>query len=233
MNVLFHDIHKYDTLNLAPHRLIGSKHDEVLFADDTICMSENAAAITRLLHDIEFESAKYGLKLNKNKCELLNLGKQKTVKFADGTPVNKVFEAKYLGVYVNQDDDINTEISKRISETTITWRKLGIFFKRSNATQRFKLTVYNAVVRAKLMYGLESAQLTAKHKKRLDVFQRRGLRQITKMKSTAWNRENDNEHLMRTANNMVREELQRKATVNLENLDPASLKARLTPRSSV
>ena len=39
--------------------------DEILYADDTRCVSENEDAINRLLQAIEVEGNKYGLKLNK------------------------------------------------------------------------------------------------------------------------------------------------------------------------
>ena len=45
----------------------------MLFADDTICISENARALSRLLQEIEKEGDKYGLKLNYDKCELISI----------------------------------------------------------------------------------------------------------------------------------------------------------------
>ena len=78
MTAMFHDIHTNDKLRLEKHRILGTVRDEVLFADDTICMSENHKAIERLLHEIEHESQKYGLELNKTECELLIFGKNQT-----------------------------------------------------------------------------------------------------------------------------------------------------------
>ena len=69
MTVIFHDIHDKDRQDMAAHRVIGTNFDEVLFADDTICISESAEALTRLLHSIEEEGEKYGLTLNKDTCE--------------------------------------------------------------------------------------------------------------------------------------------------------------------
>ena len=39
-----------------------------------------------------------------------------------------------------------------------------------------KIEIYNAVIKAKLLYGLETTQLTKGSKRDLDVFQKRGLR---------------------------------------------------------
>ena len=105
MSVLFADIHKNDTLQLAPHRVQGMETDEMLYADDTVCISEDEAALTRLLAAIEKEGLKYGLRLNKRKCEYLHFGPAGQVTFADGTPVPKKEEVKYLGCNMNNRAD--------------------------------------------------------------------------------------------------------------------------------
>ena len=68
MTTLFYDIKKNDTLRMTPHRINGTDFDEVLFADDTICVSTDTKAMNRLLKEIEEQGDKYGLKLNKTKC---------------------------------------------------------------------------------------------------------------------------------------------------------------------
>ena len=105
MSVLFQDIHKNDVLKLNEHRVQGMDTDEILYADDTICVSEDEQALSRLLAAIEGEGDKYGLKLNKNKCEFLHFGKAGQVFFADGTPVPKNHEVKYLGCNMNDKAD--------------------------------------------------------------------------------------------------------------------------------
>ena len=48
------------------------------------------------------EGAKYGLKLNKNKCEVLTTSVNADIKFADGTKVKRKPEVTYLGCQINQ-----------------------------------------------------------------------------------------------------------------------------------
>ena len=64
MSVLFQDIHQGDKLKLHEHRVLGMETDEILYADDTICISEDEEALSRLLQAIEVEGGKYGLRLN-------------------------------------------------------------------------------------------------------------------------------------------------------------------------
>ena len=66
-----------DTLQMTPHRVEGMDVDQILYADDTICISENEEAINRFLSAIETEGETYGLTLNKSKCDYLRFGPAK------------------------------------------------------------------------------------------------------------------------------------------------------------
>ena len=138
MTVLFKDIHENDTLKLKEHRVQGMDTDEILYADDTICVSEDEDAINRLLQAIEVEGNKYGLKLNKKKCEYLHFGQAGRVKFQDGTLVPKQHEVKYLGCNMNDRADPEREIVKRRKACVITLNKLHIFFYSSDNTIKMK-----------------------------------------------------------------------------------------------
>ena len=86
--------------------------------------------------------------------------------------------AKYLGCKLNYKSDIKQELQIRKAQCNQIWKKLENFWKHSNTDDRVKLQVYNAVITSKLLYGLESANLTPGLKRSLDVFQARGIRQI-------------------------------------------------------
>ena len=63
MTCFFNDIHKNDKLEFKEHRVTGMDTDQVLYAGDTIRISEEEDAMNRLLHAVETEGLKYGLKL--------------------------------------------------------------------------------------------------------------------------------------------------------------------------
>ena len=64
---------------------------------------------------------------------------------------------------------------------------------------RQKLLVFNSVVRSKMIYGLESLQLTDAVKHKLDIFQLKALRKILKLKTTYSERHNTNERVYQLA----------------------------------
>ena len=199
MTVMFHDIHQNDQLNVARQRVRGTEHDEVLYADDTICIAQSMAAVNRMLNAIGREGANYGLKLNKGKCKYLGIGNPGPVRFADGGKLKPVDEVKYLGCVLNNKDNAAKEVNRRIVECMITMKRLHIFFYSSDCTIAKKLQVFNAVIRSKLMYGLESAIMNQSVLNKLDAFQLKGLRKILKLKTTFYDRDNTNRRVLELA----------------------------------
>ena len=116
MTCLFHDVHDNDKNNATEQRIEGKEADEVLYTDDTICISEDEQAMSRLLQEIEKEGATYGMKLNKAKCEYLSFGDAGPVFFQDGPPVPAKTEVKCLGCNMNKKGDPGKEVSKIIKD---------------------------------------------------------------------------------------------------------------------
>jgi hypothetical protein len=69
----------------------------------------------------------------------------------------------------------------------------------SNANTKWQLISYDAIIRSKLLYGLETVQLTEAQQKKIDAFQMRGLRQLMKKKHTYYDRTHTNDHVLKEA----------------------------------
>ena len=76
-------------LNLAKHRVPGSDFDEVMYADDTILISEDTKTMNEFVKQIEIKGKENGLHLNKKKCELLTTEKDPNIHFMDNTKIQK------------------------------------------------------------------------------------------------------------------------------------------------
>ena len=74
-------------------------------------------------------------------------------------------------------------------------KRLQDFWNNPNCPTKFKLQVYDAVIRSKLVYGLESVELTAGQIRHLNAFQLKSIRRILKMKTTFVERENTNKNV--------------------------------------
>ena len=104
--------------------------------------------------------------------------------FRDGIPVPRKNKVNYQGCFLNQTSDTTKELNQRISTCMAVLNRLHIFWRHSNCPVGFKLQALSAVVRTKLLYGLESAQLNQTAVNRINTFQLKGLRKILQMPTT-------------------------------------------------
>ena len=81
------------------------------------------------------------------------------IKFKDGTKVKEMNESKYLGCFLNNKMNLTRENNKRMGDVFATWKRLEGLWKHTNCGLTINLIAYDAVIRAKLMYGLDSLQL--------------------------------------------------------------------------
>ena len=75
-------------------------------------------------------------------------------------------------------------------------KRLDVYWKEANPSIKQKKIVYDAVIRSKLLYGLESASLNETIKRSLDTFQMKGVRKILKRKTTYVDREQTDRKLI-------------------------------------
>ena len=206
MTTLFHDVHEETDKLLKNNRVPGAEFDEVTYADDTICISTNTEALHEFVKNIELQGMRYGMKLNKDKCELITSGTVANVHCGDGTSITKVRTATHLGCEIGIKCTSREEINKQFANTMITMKQLDIFWRHSSCSTAIKIHTAEAVLRAKLLYGIESTQLIPSILRRLEIFQLKVLRNILKMDTTFVNRENTNKAVFKKANKKLEEE---------------------------
>ena len=68
--------------------------------------------------------------------------------------------AEYLGSQINYKADTDAEVKRRIQSANITWQRLKQFWLNDRISTKYKIMIYDAVIRSKVVYGLESARLT-------------------------------------------------------------------------
>ena len=88
----------------------------------------------------------------------------------------------------------------------VIMKKLDLFWRHSNCKITTKIQVADAVLRAKLLYGIESTQLIPSVLRRIEVFQLKVLRKLLKMDTAYINRANTNETVYKKATEAMRAE---------------------------
>ena len=98
-------------------------------------------------------------------------------------------EAVYLGNTLNYKADPHAEVTLKIQEVNRTLWKMNDYWKAAEASKKWKVLIFEAVLKSNLLYGLETTHLTKSCLKRIDAFQIRGLRKILGRKHTYWDTE--------------------------------------------
>ena len=198
MTVMFRDIHS--ELNMSRGRVQGIDYTDLLYADDTALITSNANAMNRLVAKIEEHAHYYGLNFNRGKCVSMNFHGIRKPKFPNGENIMEVNETVYLGGVISKEHDVKKEVQAKIASCFAVLNKLNAFWFKSSCPKKFNLDVFDAVIRSKLVYGLEVVQLPDSILKKLDVFQLKGLRKILGMQTTFVNRANTNRKVVENAN---------------------------------
>ena len=118
------------------------------------------------------------MNFNKTKCVSLPFNANATPKFKDDSKVKHADAAPYLGSNISNTRNLKAEVSKKISACFVLLNKLNHFWSKSNCPTKFKLDVFDAVIRSKLVYGLEAVHLSTQLMQTLNTFQLKGLRKI-------------------------------------------------------
>ena len=99
----------------------------------------------------------------------------------DGTPMTEVTSLKYLGAVVDGLGRSDSEISRKLGCAKGDFRELAKLWAHAAVTTKDKLLYFQALVVAKLIYGLSSMWMVTVQLRRLDGFYARCLRQILKI----------------------------------------------------
>ena len=106
--------------------------------------------------------------------------------FREGCKLTKTEEATYLGNTLTSKANATTELDKQMQQVNITMWKLNSYWKGTEANKTWRLLIFDAVIKNKLLYGMETVRLTGAMISKLDAFQMKGLKIILGKKHTHW-----------------------------------------------
>ena len=140
MTVMFTDIHEIISRTHINGKMDGQTFTNILYADDTLIVRKRTRETNIILREIETESKYYNTNLNKDKCEVIAMNNDNTIKSSDGTPSKHVGEATYLGGKLTKDTNPITETQNRIAACIPMMKTLDTCWKRTNCKLTWKST---------------------------------------------------------------------------------------------
>ena len=76
-------------------------------------IGKGSEEVQTILQEIELESLKYNMLLNKGKCEVVAINTFSLIKHGDGTIVKQREKALYLGAQISDDANRDLELNSR------------------------------------------------------------------------------------------------------------------------
>ena len=127
---------------------------ELLYADDTLLIGQDASMIQRYMQIVAREGRKYGLRLNNSKLELLHINCDTPVYDEEGKVIKSKDSIKYLGAMLHKTGRIDSEIGINIGIAKQDFRTLIQIWGHANISKKLKLELYWSLIVSKLLYGL-------------------------------------------------------------------------------
>ncbi|KAK3540919.1 hypothetical protein QTP86_005177 [Hemibagrus guttatus] len=150
----------------------------MMFADDIVICSESREQVEENLERWRFALERRGMKVSRSKTEYMCVNEREgsgTVRL-QGEEVKKVQEFKYLGSTVQSNGECGKEVKKRVQAGWNGWRKVSGVLCDRKISARIKGKVYRTVVRAAMLYGLETVSLRKRQESELEVAELKMLR---------------------------------------------------------
>ncbi|KAK3523732.1 hypothetical protein QTP70_009253 [Hemibagrus guttatus] len=150
----------------------------MMFADDIVICSESREQVEENLDRWRFALERRGMKVSRSKTEYMCVNEREgsgTVRL-QGEEVKKVQEFKYLGSTVQSNGECGKEVKKRVQAGWNGWRKVSGVLCDQKISARIKGKVYRTVVRAAMLYGLETVSLRKRQESELEVAELKMLR---------------------------------------------------------
>ena len=138
MSVIMHD----SLMQLAPEdrELIQrSGLATVLYADDTLLISESEHSLRRLLQAVATTGSQFGMQLHWGKFQLLNIRCEMEVCSEAGEPIAAKETMGHLGATLSSDGRVDSELSRRIGAAWGNFRKLDRLWKHTTLPAARKL----------------------------------------------------------------------------------------------
>ncbi|KAK3571820.1 hypothetical protein QTP86_020578 [Hemibagrus guttatus] len=150
----------------------------MMFADDIVICSESREQVEENLERWRFALERREMKVSRSKTEYMFVNEREgseTVRL-QGEEVKKVQEFKYLGSTVQSNGECGKEVKKRVQAGWNGWRKVSGVLCDQKISARIKGKVYRTVVRAAMLYGLETVSLRKRQESELEVAELKMLR---------------------------------------------------------
>lgn len=169
----------------------------IRYADDTVIFADTPEGLQELVGKIVKSGDQHGLKINTAKTKTMvvsrNQNPQSNIRIY-GTPIEEVRKFKYLGCWVTQNLEPETEIRARIENARATFVRMKTFLTNATLSLDTRHRFVKSYIFSVLLYGTESWTMEKRIMQRLEAFEMWIFRRLLKI---PWTRRMTNENVIR------------------------------------
>jgi len=154
----------------------------MLFADDVVLLGESREELNGRLETWRQALEAYGFRLSRSKtdymeCKFSKRRSMSTLEVKVGDHIiPQVTRFKYLGSIVQNDREIEADVSHRIQAGWLKWRRASGVLCDKKVPLKLKGKFYQTTVRPTLLYGTECWAVKSQHENQVSVAEMRMLR---------------------------------------------------------
>lgn len=155
-------------------KINGYAVNNLRYADDTVIIADNQEALQRLIDRVSAEGERLGLKINIDKTKTMMVGRTPIDRLnisVNGQQIQQVPKFKYLGSWITEDLDPDTEIRSRIEQARAIFTNMRTLLSNQSLSLRLRYRFVKGYVYSVLLYGVETWTLKAKTMNRLEAFE--------------------------------------------------------------
>ena len=118
--------------------------EEIFYVDDTLLIGREPKQVQEYLNCIASEGRKYGLMLNCDKFEMMQINNTTKIIAPDGTEIAAADNMKYLGALLTKTGNVQSELGRRIGLAKQEFSNLDAVWKRPSITKERKLQIFRS-----------------------------------------------------------------------------------------
>lgn len=158
------------------------------YADDTVVLTNSRNDLQHNLDKINEQCDKYGLRINTKKTKLMIISREEIIEeeiLIRGEKIERVPKFKYLGCFIDENTNHETEIKKcRIEQARAAFMKMSKILCARNVNLSLRTRLLKSYIFSILLYGAEAWTVSKYSMKRLEAFEMWTYRKMHKISYT-------------------------------------------------
>lgn len=157
------------------------------YADDTVLLTNSRSDLQQNLDKINEQCEKYGLRINTKKTKLMIVSREEVIDHdirIRGEKIERVPKFKYLGCFIDENINHDTEIKCRIGQARAAFMKLSKILCTRDVNISLRTRLLKCYIFSILLYGAEAWTVSKYSLKRLEAFEMWTYRKMHKISYT-------------------------------------------------